>query len=463
MNNETGFCKLANGNVLKDYKNGKMSRGIVASHDKLWTWHEGSAQCGKSVASAIGLATIIATAPKNEDLFLAIGYTSTSAKNNVMRCGGFGVQAFFGSNCQEGKYLGNDCLKIKTPTGLKNLVFFGGATVSSNNAWHGWKVSAFVLDEIDRLHPNTIEEAKQRCTTFEHAHIIATQNPTNPRHPIYKELDFLQSHGLVNYFHWTLDDNAGLTDEQREKIKGRYDPDSIFYKRFVLGERCVAESLIYFVDHTKNIITNYNASDYIDSVVVMDTGDTVSATSIVLMGLRKGFDGVDVLKEYHHRNADNNEKELRQTLQDDCDTLAEFVIDSCEMLGRKPSAILFDGSESVEYEIEQSFRKHRLYGYDVRRATKKLKYAYKEAETNGWITDRIRYVSSLLFKGRLRFLDKCKFTIMAFESAQYNPKKLEQGIEERLDEPQNNTMCDELDAVDYGVIYFRDDLERKYE
>lgn len=123
MSREMGECKLANGNILKDYSGGKMSKGIVASHDKLWTWHEGSAQCGKSVAAAIGLATIINNAPRGDDLFLAIGYTSTSAKNNVLRCGGYGVQAFFGNMAKEGKYLGNDCLKIQTRNGMKNLVF----------------------------------------------------------------------------------------------------------------------------------------------------------------------------------------------------------------------------------------------------------------------------------------------------------------------------------------------------
>lgn len=462
MSRKTIECKLANGNILKDYTGGKMSKGIVASHDKLWTWHEGSAQCGKSVAAALGLATIIANAPKGDDLFLAIGYTSTSAKNNVLRCGGYGVQAFFGNMAKEGKYLGNDCLKIQTRNGMKNLVFFGGATVSSNNAFHGWKVSAFVLDEIDRLHPNVIDEVKQRVTTFPNAHIIVTQNPNNPRHPIYKELEFLQNRNLVNYFHWTLDDNAGLTDEQRENIKGRYDPNSIFYRRFVLGERCVAEALIYTVDRSKNVFSEINPSEYIDSVVVIDSGDTVSATSIVLMGLRRGFEGVDVLKEYHHRNADNNDIAFRHTLEDDCNELSEFIKDSIQLLGRRPSAVLFDGSESVEYEIEQSFRR---YGINIipERATKKLKFQYKESESNGWIIDRIRYVSSLLFKGRLRFHSSCTHTIAAFELAQYNPKKLEQGIEERLDEPQNGTLCDELDAVDYGVIYFKDDIERRYE
>jgi hypothetical protein len=46
-----------------------------------------SSQCGKSVTAALAFAALIEDSPEEDNLFLALGYTSTSVKNNVSFCG----------------------------------------------------------------------------------------------------------------------------------------------------------------------------------------------------------------------------------------------------------------------------------------------------------------------------------------------------------------------------------------
>ena len=104
------------------------------------------AQCGKSVTAALALCLLIEAAPAEDKIFLALGYTVTSAKNNIFECGGFGVRHYFGSRAKPCKYMGiADALKIKTKTGIKYLVAFGTSTKTSNNAWHRMESIWFLI------------------------------------------------------------------------------------------------------------------------------------------------------------------------------------------------------------------------------------------------------------------------------------------------------------------------------
>lgn len=202
----------------------------------------GSSQCGKSVTAALSFALLIENAPKEDNLFLALGYTQSSAVNNIFECGGFGLIAYFANKCRMCKYRGPsgklktaiDALEIKTKTGIKYVVPFGTNTKTSNNVYHGWRVAGALIDEIDRACQESIDEVRQRITTVENPHIIVTQNPNMEHHPIYTLLKELQDKGLVYYSHWVLDDNVGMSPEKIAKKKAEYDTNSIFYKRYVL-------------------------------------------------------------------------------------------------------------------------------------------------------------------------------------------------------------------------------------
>ena len=115
----------------------KSAQVISKVKNQLFTWLEGSSQSGKSVAAALAFAALIEDSAVDDYLWLAIGFTSTSAKNNVSFCGGFGLEHYFGSRARKGKYYGSDCLYVKTKTGIKIVGFMNGSTKSSNEAFHG--------------------------------------------------------------------------------------------------------------------------------------------------------------------------------------------------------------------------------------------------------------------------------------------------------------------------------------
>jgi len=423
----------------------KMADIITQVKDKLFTWMEGSSQCGKSVTAALAFAALIEDSPAEDNLFLGLGYTSTSVKNNVSFCGGFGLEGYFGSKARKGKYYGSDALFIETKTGLKTVFFTGGSTQTANNGWHGFPIAGALVDEIDRIHPNSISELKQRIQAKPNAHIIVTQNPNLEKHPIYKELSYYQDIDEVNYHHFTLDDNPALTEDDLIKIKGRYDPESVYYKRYVLGLRVNPEGLIYNIrDH--NILDELDTSIYGRYIVVADPGVNTSATSYALIALRKDHSGVDVIKEYWHRNKE--ERGLGVKLPADyAEDYCIFINECSDLMGYRPYKIISDLDLTFQREYERIKFQYGI-GYPVLNATKHP------------IEERIKTGINYLYQGRLRFYRECERTIESFKEAQYDSKKAAIGKFERLDDPQSGTMIDCVDTVEYGFSEFELELDR---
>lgn len=361
-----------------------------------YTWLEGSAQASKSVTAALAFALLIESAPAEDDLFIALGYTESSARNNVFSCGGFGLEAYFGNRCSVGKYKNIDALKIRTSTGMKYVLAFGTSTKTSNNKWHGFRVAGFLFDEIDRACEESITEMKQRIMAVKDPHIIVTMNPNAPDHPIYTMLSELEAKGLVNYKHFCLFDNPALTPEQVKKKMEEYDPESVFYKRYILGERVVAENLIYHV-RDYNIVDEINPENYIEYIISCDQGETISSSAFVLLAMHEGFSSVDALKIYKHRNADKPNSPNFKFARDYAEDLALFVRDSIDLMnGVYPRFVYIDRSEAFYRECCLAFQKYEL-------PITLLKYCIKDE-----ISQRIQEGVNLLYRKRLRFHKDCE-------------------------------------------------------
>lgn len=73
-------------------------------------------------------------------------------------------------------------------------------------------------------------------------------NPCNPAHRIYKEyIDLYKTQyvGGYQYQHFTIHDNLSISEQRKAEIESQYIPGSVWYRRDILGERCIAEGLVY--------------------------------------------------------------------------------------------------------------------------------------------------------------------------------------------------------------------------
>lgn len=118
-------------------------------------------------------------------------------------------------------------------------------------------------------------------------------------------------------------------------------------------------------------------------------------------------------------------------------------------MGKYPEALILDNGAAFYLDVKLEFNSRpRLRNVNIR-------YPYKLD-----IEERIKFSSSLIFKGRLRFKQTCKSTIEAFSNVQYDEKAMVQGKSIYHDAPEEGTLCDPVDSVCYAITYYINDLKR---
>lgn len=346
-----------------------------------------------------------------------------------------------------------DALKIKTRTGIKYLVAFGTSTKTANNAWHGWRVAGFLFDEIDRACQESIDEMKQRITAVENPHIIITQNPNVPSHQVYDFLKELQDRKLVNYSHWILDDNIGLTPEKISEVKSRYHPESVYYRRYINGERLNPEGAIFTISE-ENILHGFDKTKYQRYITVADKGENKSATVFLAGALIFNEElqqlEIHILKQYHHLNSKCPEPQ-KKTPQQYAEDYAEFIRQCTAIFGRTPESVQFDGTQVFFSDLTKFLAERDLGGLVP-------KFVIKDE-----IEERIITLQNYLFSKKVRIDSSCDICIHDLKMALYDEKKYATTCKlARLEDYTTTGHSDTIDAIDYICSYYKKYLSMSY-
>ena len=425
---------------------------ILNSLNKEYNFCEGAYRSSKSTFNILAFALYLEKTP--DQIHLAFATTESLAKSIIEDGNGLGLRYYFGSRYRSGKY--KDCPAgfIKTANGEKIIIYLGGAKATDYQRFRGLSIGGIIMTEVNLLHPNTLTEAQGRILLAHTPRMFMDMNPDNPNHPIYKWLDGLIRHGKVNYIRTSIFDNPALTPDRRDEIISQFDPTSVFYKRYILGERVVAENLIYRISED-NIIHSYDEKDYSGYICVADPGITQSATAFVLAAYNPKIHSMDILKSYHHRNADEENAHNQKTSAQYADDFAQFVKDChAAMGGRWPIVAIVDsfmGSDFYYYCVS-AFRAQEIP------VQIKFPIDCEGKQRKEDMSTRISMGVSLLYRKRLRFMDTCQDVISDFRDAQYDAKKLLEGVETRSDEFTAAGHGDALDSTEYAFIYYRSAL-----
>ena len=360
------------------------------------------------------------------------------------------------------KYGVADAIRIKTPYGDRYIIFAGGKNNGSSNDIQGLTLGGVYATEINLLNHEFIEELFKRIAeSGKDAFVFGTLNPLNDEHYFYT--DFLnlwqqeqdaKQDNYLNYMHVTLEDGPNMTPEKIYYLKRGKDPNSIEYKRDILGLRVSAEGAIYDVQDD-NILQEYNAEDYTRFITVADPGSAGSATGFIVAGLIFNKDSkqleMHILKEYYHRNSSNNDVNKKDIIAYTNDYY-DFIMTAAREFKKYPEKIYID-TDRPFYDLV--LKKIRLAG-----KANNISFPLKSGAI-GSIDARIKQGISLLFQKRLRFYKDCKRTIEMFKAAQYDPKSYQtEGKLIRLDDPQNNQSVDMIDCTEYAFNHFLKELTR---
>ena len=193
---------------------------------------EGSVSSGKTWISLVCWGFWLATMPQNQ-LYLMCGKSLTTLKRNCL----IPLEAMFGQS------------NFSFSTSAKEAYLFGRRILleGANDARSEGKIRGLTLqgaycDELT-LFPKDFFVMLLSRLRVPGAKLIATTNPDSPEHWLKKEyIDRMAELDMLT-MRFLLDDNTTLDRQYVAAVKAEY--TGVFYHRFILGEWCVAEGLIY--------------------------------------------------------------------------------------------------------------------------------------------------------------------------------------------------------------------------
>ena len=392
---------------------------------------EGAIRSGKTIDHCIIAAAYLEQTP--DKFHLASGSTIGNAKLNIGVCNGFGLEALFRGRCRWGKYRDNEALFIQTQTGEKIVIFVGGAKADAYKRILGNSYGLWIATEINEHFDSTdsrisfVKVASGRQIAAQRPFTLWDLNPCNPKARIYEDyIDKYRRDGLAGgylYQHFTIHDNATITPERIAEIESRYDPNTVWYRRDILGERAVAEGLVYqlFADQPGRFVID-ESPRISRAVIGVDFGGGTSAHAFACVG----FIGnrVVVLDDYRETEALNPVK-----LQQD---FVDFVR-RCQMRWLVTDA----WCDSAEQTLINGLRGAAAQAHLPINIGNALKRP---------INDRIRALCILMGSNRFSIYQGCRNTIDALKTAVWDNKQTTQDV--RLD--NGSTNIDNLDALEYA-------------
>jgi PBSX family phage terminase large subunit len=397
------------------------SREVIA-HKGFLTVLEGSVRSAKTVTSLVKWYKDILESPDN--VFLMSGNTLGSISRNCIN-GDYGFIAITGGKAKP--KTDTDGSKYLELAG-KRIYYCGADNKRSFAKIRGLTIGGWYADEIQLHDWDFIETAEARSFASKNRFNIWTLNPDAPGARIYKErIDLYREQQTPGFawYHFTLDDNTALDAEQKDAIKSQYPFGSVFYRRYVLGQRVRAEGICYPSFKHNKPGEDGNILDVIPKILFAEIGSDIggnkSATTNALTGYfidTRGKLCAVLLDESYDTENKSTESILNNWRQ--------FVVKS-----KKTYQVNDAYPDSAEQLIVKSMRNMGIVNvYGSRKFP---------------ILDRIRFLDGAFSNRRVFIMRSCEHTIEAIEAAVWNQKSEK---EERLDDGTCN--IDSLDAWEYS-------------
>lgn len=375
---------------------------------------EGAVRAGKTVDNVFAFAYELDRSP--DKIHLATGSTAANAKLNIGECNGLGLEYLFRGRCHWGKFKGNECLYVRACVGTRIVIFAGGGKSDSFKAIHGNSYGMWIATEINLHHDSMIHEAFDRQLAARRRKIFWDLNPDNPHATIYTDyIDNyrrLQDEGKlafrINYEHFTIADNAAVTEERKREIVSQYDPSSVWYRRNILGERVAAEGLVYpmfsrekcVVQQVPQVGRFWLSVDY-GILNPFSAGLWCVADGVATRIAQYYYDG---RKEKHQRTDEEHYAEVKKLVAGRY--IQRMVVD--------PSAASF---------IEVVYRHHD--------------FPVEKADNS--VIPGISYTAMLLGAGKIKIHESCTDCIREFEAYSWDDHKTQDVVVKEFDHAMDDT------------------------
>lgn len=268
---------------------------------------------------------------------------------------------------------------------------FGGKDEGSFMLIQGRTLAGVLLDEVALQPRSFVEQALARCSV-EGSKFWFNCNPDSPQHWFYTEwICNLTKHNALR-IRFQLEDNPSLSEHIVNRYKSMY--TGVFYNRYILGEWCVAEGLVYeFGEDNITDETPENGEYYIS--IDYGTLNPFSAGLWCVLG-----DKAVRIKEYYYSGRNTNVQRTDEEYCDDIVKLAEGY--NIRQLIIDPSAASF---------ITAIHKR----GFSVRKA-------------NNDVLDGIRRTAVYLKNGNIKIHRSCTNSIAEFGLYRWDDKSTDDRV-----------------------------------
>ena len=351
-----------------------MSSGLVTSKQEKFLLEplhrinllQGSVRSGKTWISLVKWAMFIRQRPVNE-LFMMVGKSRETLHINCI--------------IPLAELAGNDfvCTSHNAKTAWlygHQIRLLGAGDETAAGRIKGSTLAGAYIDELTEV-PETFYNMTLSRLSQPGAVLIATTNPENPSSYVYQKIVKNQDIDASCTL-FLLEDNTFLPKEYIENIKREY--TGVFYKRYILGEWCIAEGLVYDFGEENIVDDKPTDGEYYISV---DYG-TMNPFSAGLWCVTS--ERAVRIAEYYYSGRTTN---LQRTDEEYCDEVIKLAD------GKNIKRIIVDPSAA---SFIASLRKR---GYTVLQA-------------NNTVMDGIRRVAEYLRAGIIKIHRDCKDSIAEF-------------------------------------------------
>lgn len=215
---------------------------------------------------------------------------------------------------------GDEYLHIDYP-GLDDKQFYirGAFKSTDESTIRGSTFGAWYADELTLHHYEFYKMGMTRLS-LPYSFSIATTNPDTPKHWVYRYIIAGENDGDKDYtrdyqiWKFVLNDNPSLSADYRAEMANLY--QGVFKRRFIYGEWCIAEGVIYDMFNAAKHVTDQWF--HVDSHCVgVDYGSS-NATVFLLCGMNKYPNPFfNIEKEYFYSGRDRQKSKAPSEYVDD--------------------------------------------------------------------------------------------------------------------------------------------------
>ena len=210
---------------------------------------DGAVRSGKTVCMVDGFF-LWSMAAFDGQSFCICGKTVASLRRNVV----LNLHDWLGGIVTIKEKRNENKLIVSDGRHTNTYFLFGGRDESSYALVQGITLAGALLDEVALMPRSFVEQVCARCSVAG-SKLWFNCNPAGPEHWFYKNWILRTQEMNALRIHFTMSDNLSLAPSIRERYERLY--DGVFYRRYILGEWCVAEGLVYQFDkdiHTVDVL-----------------------------------------------------------------------------------------------------------------------------------------------------------------------------------------------------------------